>query len=197
MDEPLSNLDAKLRNEMRLEIRALQQRLTMTMIYVTHDQIEAMTMADQIILMNDGAIEQAGTPSDLYERPASLFAARFIGAPPMNMFTADTRQGVAPGVVVGVRAEHLAIQPAAGRADDHVVCGVEYLGADAIVALRPVADPQGEQVFARVPGSRRPDVGERVSLTWNSDDEHRFDAATGLRLDDGRTQEAPRSVVKG
>mgnify|MGYP001806594187 CR=1 FL=1 len=197
MDEPLSNLDAKLRNEMRLEIRALQQRLAMTMIYVTHDQIEAMTMADQIILMNDGGIEQTGTPSDLYERPASLFAARFIGAPPMNMFTAATRAGVRDGVIVGVRAEHVAIEPASGRHDDHAVASIEYLGADAIVALRPMADPKGEHVFARVPGSRRPGVGERVALAWLPHDEHRFDAATGLRIESGTMTLAPKSVQKG
>ena len=197
MDEPLSNLDAKLRNEMRLEIRALQQRLSMTMIYVTHDQIEAMTMADQIILMNDGSIEQAGSPSDLYERPASLFAARFIGAPPMNMFTPATRTGLPAGIVVGVRAEHVSIEPPFGRADDHVVASIEYLGADAIVALRPQADPAGEQVFARVPGSRRPAIGERVTLAWLPQDEHRFDAATGLRLDEGTTTVAPLHVQKG
>ncbi|MHB2166201.1 ABC transporter ATP-binding protein [Alsobacter sp. R-9] len=197
MDEPLSNLDAKLRNEMRLEIRSLQQRLAMTMIYVTHDQIEAMTMADQIILMNDGVIEQAGTPSDLYERPASVFAARFIGAPPMNMFTSANRAGIPEGDIVGVRAEHLRIEPPSGGQDDHVVAGVEYLGADAIVGLRPLGEPDGAQVFARVAGARRPAAGERVSLAWSAHDEHRFDAATGLRRESGRMTEAPRSVQKG
>jgi sn-glycerol 3-phosphate transport system ATP-binding protein len=95
MDEPLSNLDAQLRLEMRREIRALQQRLGMTMVYVTHDQAEAMTMADRIILMRAGRIEQNGTPAELYERPATAFAARFIGGPPMN---------VVPGASVAGRA---------------------------------------------------------------------------------------------
>src|SRR5204862_7805213 len=85
LDEPLSNLDAQLRAEMRLEIRALQRRLGITMLFVTHDQTEAMGMADRIILMRDGRIEQIGTPADLYERPASTFVGRFIGAPPMNV----------------------------------------------------------------------------------------------------------------
>ena len=85
MDEPLSNLDAKLRHEMRTEIRALQQRLGMTMVYVTHDQTEAMTMADRVVLMRDGRVEQNGAPEELYSRPATAFTARFIGTPPMNL----------------------------------------------------------------------------------------------------------------
>ena len=87
MDEPLSNLDAKLRHEMRTEIRALQQRLGMTMVYVTHDQTEAMTMADRVVLMRDGHVEQNGPPEELYSRPATAFTARFIGTPPMNLIT--------------------------------------------------------------------------------------------------------------
>ena len=87
MDEPLSNLDAQLRVEMRREIRALQQRLGITMLYVTHDQVEAMTMADQVVLMRDGRIEQDAAPAELYERPATIFAARFIGTPPMNVLS--------------------------------------------------------------------------------------------------------------
>ena len=85
MDEPLSNLDAKLRNEMRSEIRALQQRLGMSVIYVTHDQVEAMSMADKIVLMNDGKIEQIGVPNALYNQPETIFTAQFIGSPPMNL----------------------------------------------------------------------------------------------------------------
>src|SRR5687768_12736602 len=85
MDEPLSNLDAQLRVEMRREIRSLQRRLGITMLYVTHDQVEAMTMADQVVLMRNGLIEQDGAPADLYERPATIFAARFVGTPPMNV----------------------------------------------------------------------------------------------------------------
>src|SRR3979411_2246617 len=87
MDEPLSNLDAKLRHEMRTEIRALQQRLGMTMVYGTHDQTEAMTMADRVVLMRDGRVEQNGAPEELYNRPATTFTARFIGTPPMNLIT--------------------------------------------------------------------------------------------------------------
>jgi sn-glycerol 3-phosphate transport system ATP-binding protein len=188
MDEPLSNLDAKLRNEMRLEIRALQQRLAMTMVYVTHDQIEAMTMADHVILMNDGRIEQAGAPSDLYERPASLFAARFIGTPPMNLLSAGRER---PGVTIGVRAEHVVLGPATGREDDLQVSSVEYLGADAMLSLRPIIGSSADAVFVRVPGSTRPAAGERVTISWDPAHEHRFDTVTGIRLDDEGTPDAP------
>src|SRR3569832_2222976 len=102
MDEPLSNLDAKLRHEMRTEIRALQQRLGMTMVYVTHDQTEAMTMADRVVLMRDGRIEQNGTPEELYNRPATAFTTQFINTPPMNLLA----QG---DVLLGVRPEHVRI----------------------------------------------------------------------------------------
>ena len=98
MDEPLSNLDAKLRHEMRTEIRSLQQRLGMTMVYVTHDQTEAMTMADRVVLMRDGRIEQNGTPEELYNRPATAFTARFIGTPPMNLIASGEQLiGIRPG----------------------------------------------------------------------------------------------------
>jgi sn-glycerol 3-phosphate transport system ATP-binding protein len=99
MDEPLSNLDAQLRLEMRREIRSLQQTLGITMVYVTHDQSEAMSMADQVILLRDGKIEQDGSPADLYTRPATAFTARFIGTPPMNVLTLADTGGA--GVVAG------------------------------------------------------------------------------------------------
>src|SRR5690606_29967781 len=93
MDEPLSNLDAQLRHEMRKEIRSIQKSLGMTMVYVTHDQIEAMSLADQVILMRNGRIEQKATPSELYLRPATSFAARFIGTPPMNLVELEDGDG--------------------------------------------------------------------------------------------------------
>src|SRR5918995_7455102 len=107
MDEPLSNLDAQLRVEMRREIRALQRRLGITMLYVTHDQVEAMTMADQVVLMKDGRIEQDAPPAELYERPASIFVARFVGTPPMN---------VVPAAAVGAQAPWAVANAPAGRA---------------------------------------------------------------------------------
>ena len=172
MDEPLSNLDAKLRGEMRLEIRALQQRLGMTMVYVTHDQVEAMTMADRVILLNEGRIEQAGTPADLYERPASIFTARFIGAPPMNLL---------PGgdVTIGVRAEHVLLGAAGGAGRNGAVTSVEYLGPDTIVGVAT----EGAAINARLPGRAPFGIGDGVSVIWDPRDEHRFDAASGKRID--------------
>jgi sn-glycerol 3-phosphate transport system ATP-binding protein len=178
MDEPLSNLDAKLRHEMRVEIRALQQRLGMTMIYVTHDQIEAMTMADQVILMKDGAIEQAGSPAELYERPATMYAARFIGAPPMNLIETGPMED-AKGFVTGVRAEDMRLLPPCGNGADAEVASVEYLGADTIVGLTGKA---GEPIAVRVPGRAEARIGERAALHWDKAREHRFDRASGRRV---------------
>ncbi len=180
MDEPLSNLDAKLRHEMRVEIRALQQRLGMTMIYVTHDQIEAMTMADRVILMNEGVIEQAGSPAELYERPATMFAARFIGAPPMNLI----ETGGANGFVTGVRAEDMRLVPPSGYGADAKVASVEYLGADTIVGLTGKA---GEAVAVRVPGRAEARIGESAGFVWDKAREHKFDRASGRRIGAGAT----------
>src|ERR1700704_6018797 len=121
MDEPLSNLDAQLRVEMRREIRALQRRLGMTMLYVTHDQVEAMTMADQVVLMRNGRIEQDAAPAALYEKPATIFAARFVGTPPMNVIPATLvpdSLGATPAgrtratLAIGIRPEAARINPA-------------------------------------------------------------------------------------
>ncbi len=174
MDEPLSNLDAQLRQEMRREIRALQQKLGITMVYVTHDQTEAMTMADQVILLRNGRIEQDGPPEALYARPASVFAARFIGTPPMNVLAA------VDGVRVGVRPEDVRLGDDGLEA---VVESVEYHGADSIVACRAGEDT----ILARVPKARLagrvPQPGDRVHLGWDRASEHRFDAATERRIE--------------
>jgi len=172
MDEPLSNLDAQLRHEMRREIRALQQKLGITMIYVTHDQTEAMTMADQVILLRDGRVEQDGTPEDLYNRPASAFAARFVGTPPMNVVALSGLAG--PGRLLGVRPEDVRIGTEGHAA---VVESVEYLGADSIVACRIGS----EALSARLPRAAHFAAGAAVKLSWNPEAAHRFDAATGLR----------------
>lgn len=179
MDEPLSNLDAKLRHEMRTEIRALQQRLGMTMIYVTHDQTEAMTMADRVILMRDGLIEQNGSPKELYSRPSSAFSARFIGAPPMNIMTGDK------GQLVGVRPECIRISECG--AVIATVRAVEYLGADTIVQC----DAGGDAVSVRYPGHCDFIEGTTIRLTWNEADAHHFDVATGRRLPDA----GPEKIV--
>ena len=167
MDEPLSNLDAQLRGEMRREIRALQRRLGITMVYVTHDQTEAMTMADQVVLLRGGRIEQVGTPEDLYERPATAFTASFIGAPPMNLIAAGA-------VTVGVRPEDVRLE-AAGRTAR--VESIEYLGADSLVAARH----EGQVVLARVSGKPAVAAGDPVHLAWDKSNEHLFDSRTGGR----------------
>ena len=158
MDEPLSNLDAQLRVEMRREIRALQRRLGMTMLYVTHDQVEAMTMADQVVLMRNGRIEQDAPPAELYERPASIFTARFVGTPPMNvlpaalvtgciMMDAARRTFVMTGapagrdpatLAVGVRPETVRLGSEGVPA---TVAAVEYLGADTLIETRVAGEP--------------------------------------------------------
>jgi sn-glycerol 3-phosphate transport system ATP-binding protein len=170
MDEPLSNLDAKLRHEMRTEIRALQQRLGMTMVYVTHDQTEAMTMADRVVLMRDGKIEQNGTPEELYSRPATAFTARFIGTPPMNLIASGDR-------LIGVRPEDIRIVSQDGHAA-HVKT-VEHLGADSIV----LCEVDGQPVSVRQDGFSKATVGDRIRLGWDIGHEHHFDQKTGQRLD--------------
>jgi len=174
MDEPLSNLDAQLRHEMRREIRALQQKLGMTMIYVTHDQTEAMTMADRIILMRAGRIEQNATPAEIYERPATVFAARFIGAPPMNVLSVSGP--LAPFAPAGARSLGLRPETVAVGAQGSIearIEGVEYLGADTVIALVV----GGEAAMARVPGRRNFAPGEVVRLAWAEGALHAFDAA--------------------
>jgi sn-glycerol 3-phosphate transport system ATP-binding protein len=194
LDEPLSNLDAQLRQELRREIRALQQRLGITMIYVTHDQTEAMSMADRVILMRGGRIEQNGRPADLYERPATLFTARFIGGAPMNFLDLDdgphgaVLAGTAGpalfaakggGRVLGLRPEDVTVDSANGRSRFHAtVTAVEYLGAEALLTCTI-----GERsILARTRGDRAPPVGATVGLVWDNSAGHVFDAATGGRL---------------
>ena len=188
MDEPLSNLDAQLRAEMRREILALQRRLGITMIYVTHDQTEAMGMADQIVLLRDGHIEQDASPADIYDRPATSFAASFIGTPPMNLFPLE-RCGsgmvlrgtdspvlappVAHAALGGIRPERLCLA-ATGIAA--TVRDAEYLGAETILACL-VGDVT---LLARLPGRVMLAQGESVRLATN-EPIHLFDAATGAR----------------
>ena len=173
MDEPLSNLDAQLRQEMRREIRALQRKLGITMVYVTHDQTEAMSMADQVILMRTGRIEQKGKPADLYERPATLFTARFIGSAPMSFLD------LADGTVLGLRPEDVTVDnPAAADAVHAAVTGVEYLGGEALVTCRLDERP----ILARVRGAEAPDIGATVGLHWQPSAAHVFEASSGKRV---------------
>ena len=190
MDEPLSNLDAQLRQEMRRELRELQQRLKLTVVYVTHDQAEAMSMADQVVLLNQGRIEQVATPRDMYARPASRFAARFIGTPPMNL--AALHNGAIRGSAValgapaqaawlGLRPEAVSLQPQpqlqpeAGARQCSVaaqVLSIEYLGADAVLRCQV-----GEETLTvRTPGTLDTAVGAAVQLHWQADQSHWFGA---------------------
>jgi len=192
MDESLSNLDAQLRHGMRVEIRALQQRLGMTVVYVTHDQVEAMSMADRVVLMREGRIEQEGSPEELYARPASVFAARFIGTPAMNLAAlADGPQGAvirgAPGTAVlpgrgagrmlGLRPEHIELVAQDGVPGS--VTSAEYHGADSVLTVR-VGE---ESLLVRAPGRVRLGEGAEVRLGWKADAMHLFDAASGARVD--------------
>jgi multiple sugar transport system ATP-binding protein len=194
-DEPLSNLDAKLRVQMRAEIKALQQRLASTTIYVTHDQIEAMTMADKIVVMHDGAVEQIGAPLELYDSPANLFVAGFIGSPAMNFIKGRLEDGQPPTLISasGFRiplgaAPRAAIGPdiVLGVRPEHITLG----GSRAISAELVVVEPTGHetQVIARVDGQDlvcvlrdrfggRP--GESVALSLDGGPMHFFEAETG------------------
>jgi multiple sugar transport system ATP-binding protein len=193
-DEPLSNLDAKLRVAMRTEIKELHQRLKTTTIYVTHDQIEAMTMADKIVVMHDGRVEQIGTPLELYDRPDNIFVAGFIGSPAMNFvrgkanggsFAADSgihlplpvRAGSAPGqpAVYGVRPEHFALADDGAEAEVRVI---EPTGSEIMVAAR-LGDADVIAVF-RERHKFKP--GDKIRLKPNPELAHLFDASTGKRL---------------
>ncbi|SLN71524.1 sn-glycerol-3-phosphate import ATP-binding protein UgpC [Roseovarius gaetbuli] len=191
-DEPLSNLDAKLRVQMRLEIRELQSKLGITSLYVTHDQVEAMTMADRMIVMNAGVTEQIGTPLDVYERPETLFAAQFIGSPSMNVIKAEGRDGafylggmVLPNptgvegpVMLGLRPEHLVPDPE-GPIEMQVLLA-EPLGANTLLHGKLAT---GTGFTASLPGVHRVMSGEgALRLTIEARNMHLFDAETGRRL---------------
>jgi sn-glycerol 3-phosphate transport system ATP-binding protein len=187
MDEPLSNLDAQLRVEMRREIRDLQRRLGITMLYVTHDQVEAMTMADQVVLMRAGKIEQDAPPAELYERPATPFVARFIGTPPMNVIPLAA-VGPAPHLVrlpagrapeqlaVGIRPELVRIEPEGVPAR---VVAAEFLGADTLIETRI----DGHPFIVRRPGRVTATAGETIGLAWDPAQAHWFDLASDRRIE--------------
>lgn len=180
MDEPLSNLDAKLRAEMRDEIHRLQRDLHLTMVYVTHDQTEAMSMADQVVLLKEGRIEQIGEPARLYEHPETTFAAQFLGTPPMNVLPASSLDGAATdargAAMIGIRPEKLRLK------DDGLpvtVAAVDYMGAETVLRLTH----EGSTILARVEGRVVAEPGDRLHVGWNRQDVHRFDG-NGHRLDD-------------
>jgi sn-glycerol 3-phosphate transport system ATP-binding protein len=177
LDEPLSNLDAKLRSELRAELKRLHARLETTMIYVTHDQVEAMTLGDRIAVMNRGRLLQVGTPDEVYGRPRNVFVARFVGSPAMNLLP-GTAVGQGAAVTIGIRPELL--RPAGELADGLgltvVAEVVEPLGSDVFVHGRTDA---GDAVVARLPGKARVAPGDRVALAVAASDVHRFDAESG------------------
>lgn len=169
-DEPLSNLDAALRGSTRLEIMKLHQQLGATMIYVTHDQVEAMTMANRIVVLNHGKIEQVGTPQELYERPANLFVAEFIGAPRMNRIEGQAAAALG-AFTVGVRPEHIRIVDDSGMWPATVDL-IENLGAESHV--HATSDVAGALVV-RMPGLSRVKVGDKICLSPIEGLVHRFD----------------------
>ena len=202
-DEPLSNLDAKLRVQMRLEIKKLQERLGTTSVYVTHDQVEAMTLGHRLLVLNDGYVEQLGTPIEIYERPATVFVAGFIGSPSMNFLSAQvSRDGTRaefPGgdsvelpsdgfaahcgrpITLGMRPEHLQVVESDGDSPQHTVQVVEHLGADTL--LHGTFGTSGSEVTVRLNGIRTMKPGEVLSLSIESRNVHVFDGDTGERLD--------------
>ncbi len=194
MDEPLSNLDAKLRQSMRREIRALQKKLGLTMIYVTHDQTEAMSMADKIILLNDGRIEQQDTPDNLYNNPETIFAAQFIGAPPMNILPL-TQRGAShylgelslpvvhsyptSSLCLGLRAEDIQLCAAEDTGLKGEVVSYEYMGSDTLVVCK-IAQCEA-LLTVKIPGMRHLTEGSSVGLSWPTSAQYFFATATGKR----------------
>ncbi|MHA6297152.1 ABC transporter ATP-binding protein [Devosia sp. CAU 1758] len=196
-DEPLSNLDAQLRSQMRMEIKSLHRRLGTTIVYVTHDQVEAMTMADKIVVMRDGNILQVGTPTDLYESPQDVFTARFIGSPSMNMvegllasgtltienaklnsFTLPSHEGK---VLVGIRPHDLVVSEdvsGSGFSAEGIVEAVEPLGAETLVHVALGSS----KVIATAPGRVVPAIGSTLSIRAELGSLYLFDAATEKAL---------------
>ena len=180
-DEPLSNLDAKLRAHTRLEIQKLHRELGITSLFVTHDQVEAMTLAHRMIVMNAGVMEQFGTPEEVYTRPATTFVATFIGSPPMNLI--KEAPGLKSGVTLGVRPEHLDITSEGWAL---TVDALETLGAERLVYGRWQHAAGQELVIIRTDEAVTPPVlGSTIHVTPRPDRLHYFDSTTGRRLSDG------------
>jgi ABC-type sugar transport system ATPase subunit len=205
MDEPLSNLDAKLRTQTRAELIELHRRLETTFIYVTHDQIEAMTMASHVAILEAGVLQQVGNPQDVYDRPANLFVARFIGNPPMNTLPGTVAAPTAAGAAAAVAGGSLPVGPQAGATGQPVVVGVrpehlhlsspdldagvpatvrvvESLGHERLVLCR-VEGVDGDVVVRTDADDPRPDAGERVRLGCDAAQVHLFDPVSTRRID--------------
>jgi sn-glycerol 3-phosphate transport system ATP-binding protein len=178
-DEPLSNLDAKLRAQTRLEIQKLHRELGITSLFVTHDQVEAMTLAQRMLVMNGGVVEQFGTPEEVYTRPASTFVASFMGSPPMNLLKNAPDSPV--GTITGVRPEHLDIGPGGWALR---VEAVEMLGAERLIYGRWAHGSGDEMVIIRTEEAHAvPAVGNTIHVTPRADKMHWFDASSGKRIE--------------
>ncbi len=205
MDEPLGALDAEFRERMAEELRALHDRMNATTVYVTHDQLEAMQMGDKIVVMNHGVVEQFGTPQDIYDKPATMFVADFIGSPAMNFLNFEgaievdassvsvgehalavpaAREGFSGKMVLGVRPEHIAFADDGGYRGR--VVAAEYLGTTQIVTLET---PHGD-LKARIPSGQQAAIGEQVGLRFNAATLTLFDARSGRALQSALHEEA-------
>jgi sn-glycerol 3-phosphate transport system ATP-binding protein len=174
MDEPLSNLDAKLRNSVRKDIKKLQRDLGITVVYVTHDQTEAMSMADTVVLMKDGHIQQVGPPEDLYNKPNNTFVAEFVGAPPMALIKSEGLDGFAEGQKLGIRAENIQIVP---KGEGRLTCTVtesEFLGSETLIGLDHA---HATGLCISKSGMALMPEGETIDITFTDDHLHVFDAA--------------------
>ena len=202
MDEPLSNLDAKLRSTTRNELVQLHNKLKATFVYVTHDQVEALTMADRIVVLKDGMAQQIGTPTEVYATPANMFVGGFIGSPPMNFVVGEVREGSfvskdvsfdipdihkavlayeGKKVVLGVRAENYALAGTDSEksvSHKYLVDEVELLGADELIYFIV----NGKQMIARIKASKKIQPGNHVGLSFDPEDAHFFDAQTENRI---------------
>ena len=175
MDEPLSNLDAKLRAQMRTEIRNLQRSLGATMLYVTHDQVEAMTMADRVAVLRDGHVEQVAAPVELYDEPATAFVARFVGNPPMNLIDAPPW---APDVTIGVRPEHVAlVPPGAGRLDGRI-SEIEFTGHESVVHV----DCGTSTILVKTARGFSPRIGAETGVSFDERSVRWFAGPDGVAI---------------
>jgi multiple sugar transport system ATP-binding protein len=202
MDEPLSNLDAKLRVSTRTQIAALQQRLGITTVYVTHDQVEAMTMGDRVAVMKDGVLQQVDTPLNLYDHPNNLFVAGFIGSPAMNLMSATAADGqarigdytvpidrtaaskVKGQMTVGVRPEAWRLVSEGEGGLPVKVTVVEELGADAYVYGSSGVEGTPSEVIVRIDARRNLQKGQTIHVTTDPEKVHVFETDTGARLSD-------------
>ena len=174
MDEPLSNLDAKLRSSVRKDIKKLQRDLGITVVYVTHDQTEAMSMADKVVLMKDGRIQQIGTPNELYNHPENTFVAEFIGAPAMALMDSYLIDGIKNGNKIGLRAENITIVP---DGEGRLSCSVseaEFLGSETLIGLEHEGTI-GLNVLQ--PGLSIVPSGQKIDITFDDQDLHTFNSA--------------------